>query len=88
MIFLINFFFHTGEVIGVDNRDEDSDRRTIDAAINGLRPHVFPQDYDLAYCDILDGDGNKIGKAQKGSQMSICISGIFLTFLGSDSRAC
>ena len=49
-------------MIGVNNGSEDSDRRTIDAAINGLKPNVFPQDYQLAYCDIQDTDGNKISK--------------------------
>ena len=57
----VNFLI-TGEVIGVNNRYEDYDKQTIDAAIKGLRPHVFPQDYHLAFCDILDSDGNKISK--------------------------
>ena len=56
------FFLIAGEVIGVNNCYEDSDRRTIDAAINGLKPNVFPQDYQLSYCDILDSVGNKISK--------------------------
>ena len=56
------YFCLLGEVVGVDNRFADKDRQLIDRAISNLKPPVLPEDYSLIYCDILDTQGNKIGK--------------------------
>ena len=48
-------------MLGVDNSMEDRDRKIIDSAIKDLRPPVFPQNYILEYCDVLDEYGYLIG---------------------------
>lgn len=49
-----------GEVIGINNSDEDRDRKAVDSAIRDLKPPVLPKDYSLQYCPVLDKDNKRI----------------------------